>query len=136
MKATAQTETAQLKSKNEAIEKEKLECIEKFKECELKNEGLVKKIEVAEETTAEFKCKNRDLENYAKELKAEFEALKSKQAMEQINANSEEIEEETEINFDTKAYLPYGFDPCKGMIKSKVEPFKYILSPVSICVNI
>ena len=32
-----------------------------------------------------------------------------------------EIEEDIEINFDVKAYLPVGFDPYKGMTKETNE---------------
>ena len=96
VKAMAHAETAKLQRINEAIERENQESMEKLKDFEFKNEALAKKIEVVEETLAELQCKNRDSENYAKEIKAECDALKSKQAQEQIKANSEEVEEETE----------------------------------------
>ena len=81
------TETARLQNKNKTTEREKQETMEKLRDCEVKNEMLAKKIEEAEETLAELQSKNKQLENGAKEMTAECDALK--QTLEQITINSD-----------------------------------------------
>ena len=84
--------------KNESIQMEKEEMMEKVKECKSTNCMLAKKIEEVEETVDGLKHENKELEKSVKETKAENEALKAKENLGIQIDESKQVTETTEKN--------------------------------------